>query len=144
MNLHSRRAFLQRFERGDGIGGGAEAHVPDDEFGRRRGPLGEALLLGLAGSLLGILLGRILAEGAVGLIADTVNSLYTSSRPAQVAMTWSAALAGTVAGTVVALASAFAPAREAMRASPVSAMVVMPCCPFSGRVAGRILLAGPG
>ena len=45
--------------------------------------LGEALLLGLAGSLLGVLLGRILAEGAVGLIADTVNSLYASSRPAQ-------------------------------------------------------------
>src|SRR5207247_8842046 len=40
--------------------------------------LGEALLLGLAGSLLGVLLGRLLAEGTVGLIADTVNSLYGS------------------------------------------------------------------
>jgi putative ABC transport system permease protein len=44
--------------------------------------LGEALLLGLAGSLLGALLGRLLAEGAVGMIAETVNSLYASSRPA--------------------------------------------------------------
>ena len=43
--------------------------------------LGEALLLGFAGSVLGILLGRMLAGGAVGLIADTVNALYTSSRP---------------------------------------------------------------
>src|SRR4029079_3810063 len=84
--------------------------------------LGEALLLGLAGSLLGALLGRILAEGAVGLIADTVKSLYTSRRPAQVEMTWSAAVAGMVAGTAVALASAFAPAREAMSVAPVSAM----------------------
>lgn len=84
--------------------------------------LGEALLLGLAGSLLGTLLGRLLAEGAVGLIADTVNSLYTSSRPAAVTMTWSAVVTGLVAGTAVALASAFAPAREAMAVTPISAM----------------------
>src|SRR6185436_11284887 len=84
--------------------------------------LGEALLLGLAGSLLGVLLGRLLAEGAVGLIADTVNSLYTSSRPAKVEMSLGAVLSGVVAGAAVALASAFAPAREAMGVAPVSAM----------------------
>ena len=69
-----------------------------------------------------MLLGRLLAEGAVGLIADTVNSLYASSRPAKVEMTLGAALSGIVAGAAVALASAFAPAREAMRVAPVSAM----------------------
>src|SRR5713101_588831 len=40
--------------------------------------LGEALLFGLAGSVVGIALGRLMAEGAVGLIAQTVNSLYVS------------------------------------------------------------------
>ena len=84
--------------------------------------LGEAALLGLAGSLLGVGLGRILAEGAVGLIGDTVNSLYTSSRPAAVDMTWTAGIWAMVVGTGVALASAFAPAREAMTVAPVSAM----------------------
>jgi putative ABC transport system permease protein len=84
--------------------------------------LGEALLLGLAGSLLGVLLGRVLAEGTVSLIADTVNSLYASSRPAKVEMTLGAALAGIIAGAAVALASAFAPAREAMGVAPISAM----------------------
>ncbi len=84
--------------------------------------LGEALLLGLAGSLLGIVLGRILAAGAVGLIADTVNSLYISSRPAEIALTPGAALTGIIAGAAVALASAFGPAREAMTVAPVSAM----------------------
>src|SRR3989449_5619411 len=73
--------------------------------------LGEALLLGLAGSLLGVLLRRLLAEGAVGLIADTVNSLYASSRPAKVEMTLAAVLSG--------IATA---AREAMRVAPISAM----------------------
>ena len=84
--------------------------------------LGEALLLGLAGSLAGVLLGRILAQAAVGLIADTVNSLYASSRPAQVELTLSAVIAGVVAGAIVALVSALAPAREAMAVTPVSAM----------------------
>src|SRR5205823_1511966 len=68
------------------------------------------------------LLGRLLAEGAVGLIADTVNSLYASSRPAKVEMTWAAAIWGIVAGAAVALASALAPAREAMAVAPISAM----------------------
>jgi putative ABC transport system permease protein len=84
--------------------------------------LGEALLLGTAGSLLGALLGRILAVGVVGMIGDTVNSLYVSSRPAAVEMTWAAAVAGVVSGTFVALASALAPALEAMAVAPVSAM----------------------
>ena len=84
--------------------------------------LGEALLLGLGGAALGILLGRILAAGAVGLIADTVNSLYASSRPAEVALTAGAALGGVMAGAAVALGSAFGPAREAMAVAPASAM----------------------
>ena len=50
----------------------------------------EALLFGLAGSLAGIALGRLMAEGAVGLIAETVNSLYVSSRPAAIAIGWPA------------------------------------------------------
>src|SRR5207237_2532661 len=44
--------------------------------------LGEALLLGFVGASLGILVGRVMAEGTVGLISQTVNSLYASSSPA--------------------------------------------------------------
>jgi putative ABC transport system permease protein len=43
--------------------------------------LAEALLFGIAGAALGVVLGRILAGATVGLIADTVNALYTTSRP---------------------------------------------------------------
>jgi putative ABC transport system permease protein len=84
--------------------------------------LGEALLLGLAGSLAGVALGRWLAGGAVGLIADTVNSLYTSSRPAPVSLDPGEALLGLLAGTAVAFLSALAPAREAMNVPPAEAM----------------------
>jgi putative ABC transport system permease protein len=82
----------------------------------------EALLLGLAGSLAGVLLGRVLAQAAVGLIGDTVNSLYASSRPAQVELTLGATIAGVAAGAIVAVVSALAPAREAMAVAPISAM----------------------
>ena len=82
----------------------------------------EALLIGLAGSALGILAGRLLAAGAVGMIADTVNSLYVSSRPGEVALTFNSVIGGIAAGVAVAMLSAFAPAREAMRVAPASAM----------------------
>jgi len=84
--------------------------------------LGEALLFGIAGSLAGIALGRVMAEGAVGLIADTVNSLYVSSRPAAIAIGMPAVVTAMIAGTAVAFLSALAPAREAMEVTPVEAM----------------------
>jgi putative ABC transport system permease protein len=84
--------------------------------------LGEALLFGLAGSLTGIALGRFMAEGAVGLIADTVNSLYVSSRPAAIALGLPAIATALIAGMAVAFASALAPAWEAMEVTPVEAL----------------------
>jgi putative ABC transport system permease protein len=84
--------------------------------------LAEALLFGLAGSLAGIMLGRLMAVAAVGLIGDTVNSLYVSSRPAAITVGFPAVITAMIAGTLVALASALAPAREAMGVTPVEAM----------------------
>ncbi|PYT27908.1 MAG: hypothetical protein DMG57_16720 [Acidobacteria bacterium] len=84
--------------------------------------LGEALMFGLVGSLAGTALGRLMAQGAVGLIANTVNSLYVTSRPAPVALNAPAVIAAILAGVIVALLSALAPAREAMRVAPTEAM----------------------
>jgi len=84
--------------------------------------LGEAACLGLAGALLGLPLGRIMATGAVKLMGATVQALYVSSRPGAMALTsYSAALAIFV-GVGVAIASALSPAREAMQVSPMDAM----------------------
>jgi putative ABC transport system permease protein len=84
--------------------------------------MAEALMFGVAGSVLGIALGRVMAEGLVGLISVTVNALYTSSRPAAISLTWqSAALAG-ASGLAVALGAAFGPALEAMKVAPQEAM----------------------
>ena len=84
--------------------------------------LAEALILGLAGAALGVALGRLLAGGAVGLIAGTVNALYTTSRPAPVELTAAEAWIAVSAGVVTAILSAFGPAREAMNVPPTEAM----------------------
>ena len=84
--------------------------------------LAEALMLGAAGGAVGVILGRFLASATVGLISSTVNALYTTSRPAPVALTAGEAEAGILIGLAVALLSALAPAREAMAVAPTEAM----------------------
>ena len=84
--------------------------------------LSEALVLGIAGALIGIVLGRGMASATVRLIADTVNALYTTSRPAPVQLAPSEFWVGITIGAVVAFLSALAPAREAMAVAPTEAM----------------------
>ena len=84
--------------------------------------LGEALLLGLAGSLLGLLLGRLLASAMVQLISQTINAIYTTSRPAPIEFSGVTAALGLAAGLLAALVSALGPAREAMQVAPTEAM----------------------
>jgi putative ABC transport system permease protein len=82
----------------------------------------EALLFGIIGAALGVLLGRLLAGGAVDLIAGTVNALYTTSRPTALRLTAAEAWTGILTGALVAILSAFGPAREAMQVAPTEAM----------------------
>ena len=84
--------------------------------------LAEALGLGLAGAALGVALGRLLARATVGLIASTVNALYTTSRPAAIELTATEVWTGILAGAATALLAALAPAREAVRVQPTEAM----------------------
>ena len=84
--------------------------------------LAEAALFGIAGTLLGVPLGRLMAESAVGAIGATVQNLYVSSQPGPIALTLAASLKAVLAGLVVTLAAAYAPAREAAAIAPVEAM----------------------
>src|SRR6185312_7773187 len=54
------------------------------------GFLAEALFFAITGSAAGLLIGRLMAIGAVGLIGTTVQSLYVSSQPAPIQLTVSA------------------------------------------------------
>ena len=84
--------------------------------------LGEAIFFGVAGALLALPLGRLMAIGAVKLLSTTVNSLYVSSRPGSIALSWWLVGLALIVGVGVAGLSAMSPAREAAQVSPVDAM----------------------
>jgi len=84
--------------------------------------LGEAACLGFAGALLGLPLGRLMSDGAVKLMAATVESLYVSSRPGAIELGWPSIALALCVGIGVSVVSALSPAREAMQVSPIDAM----------------------
>lgn len=106
--------------------------------------LSEAAILGLGGAVLGLVLGRVLAEGAVGLLAQTVRTLYVSSAPGEITLGWGAYATAAVAGIGVSLLAALIPAAEAARVAPSEAMARgrRERAAWSG--AGRYLIAGLG
>jgi len=84
--------------------------------------LGEAAAFGILGSVAGLVLGRVMAEGAVRLVSATVESLYVTSSPGTIALSWPAAILALVAGVGISILSALAPACEASLVAPVEAM----------------------
>jgi putative ABC transport system permease protein len=86
------------------------------------GFLAEALVLAVAGSVFGLVIGRLMASGAVRLIGSTVNALYVSSQPGGIQLTAATAAMGIALGLVVSILAALAPAVEAARVAPVEAM----------------------
>jgi putative ABC transport system permease protein len=84
--------------------------------------LGEASMLGVLGSVLGIGLGRLLAGAILGMISDTVNALFTTSAPGVVELSAGTVITAICTGTGVAFFSALIPAREAAGVAPAEAM----------------------
>lgn len=86
------------------------------------GVLGEALLLGLAGTLLGSLLGLWIGSGLVHLVTRTINDLYYVLSVREFFIDpWSLAK-GAALGVLATLAAAWLPAREAADAPPGAAL----------------------
>jgi len=84
--------------------------------------LGEAAGLAVAGCATGILLGRILADGAVRLTSTTVTAFYVAEAAAAPNLTpWHVLLAFSV-GLPLCLTAAAIPAAEAARAEPTAAV----------------------
>jgi len=84
--------------------------------------LGEAALLGVVGSTLGLLLGIVLASGLVQLLAQTINDLYFVVEVSELSIPpWTLAK-GALLGIGTTLVAALPPAREATNA-PVSTVL---------------------
>ena len=84
--------------------------------------LAEGAVFGAVGAAVAIPLGRLLASGAVRLLAATVNALYVSSHPGSLDLSLPSVILALVVGMGVAIVSALAPAREASMVAPTEAM----------------------
>lgn len=84
--------------------------------------LGEALLFGCVGTVLGMVGGILLSRELVGAVSQTVSSLYVLTRIASISIDpWHLAVAG-VLGVGSVLIAAWNPAREAARMPPLEAL----------------------
>jgi putative ABC transport system permease protein len=81
--------------------------------------LGEAALLGLLGSLLGLGLGWLLAQGSVRAVSQTVNALYGASAARSAGLHGGEAALALLFGGLASLGSAWLPARRAALTPPV-------------------------
>ncbi|MGE0361428.1 MAG: FtsX-like permease family protein [Vicinamibacterales bacterium] len=84
--------------------------------------LGEAVLLGVAGTVAGIGLGRLLADWAVGLTGATVSTLYIATAAAPPALTLAHVGIALAIGVPLSLLAAALPALEASRVPPTAAI----------------------
>lgn len=88
--------------------------------------LGEALLLALIGTIIGLGLGRLLASAAVKATATTVDTFYIATAATEAAarhtLTWFDVLLAFAVALPLSLAAAALPALEASRVRPVEAM----------------------
>lgn len=82
--------------------------------------LAEGFLFGTLGSLLGLILGNLLARGILGMIGRTINSLYVTSRPEAIALTPDVMLTGMAVGVLLSLAAAIQPSLEAASTPPAT------------------------
>ncbi|HJW95175.1 MAG TPA: FtsX-like permease family protein [Thermoanaerobaculia bacterium] len=79
---------------------------------------GEGLLFGIAGALLGIAMGDGIAYGILKLIGRTINALYVTSRPEEIALTPSIIALGLAVGVALSFVSALQPSLEAAHVPP--------------------------
>lgn len=94
----------------------------------------EAGMLGLCGGGLGVLLGWLGAQGAVGGVTKTMNALYGATSEQQAALSWSEAGLALGISVTASLIAAWWPARMAARTPPAH-MLGRHAAPFEG---GRV------
>ncbi len=88
----------------------------------RRAWLVEGFILGLVGSVVGVVLGRVLAVGMVAAIGKTVNTIYYETTSSAVTLESGELLFSLVFGVVASVLAGLVPARDAAMTPPAQAM----------------------
>lgn len=104
--------------------------------------LGEAALIGLVSSVLGILLGIVLGLGLLNLVTQTINDLYYAATVRELAIPASVLIKGGLLGMLATSGAAILPALEASSVSPRAAMTRSNIEARLNRVIPRAALAG--
>lgn len=97
----------------------------------------EAALLGLCGGVLGVLLGWLGAQGAVGGVTKTMNALYGATSEQQAALSVGEAVLALSISILASLIAAWWPARMAARTPPAH-MLGSHATPFEGGTVWRV------
>ena len=84
--------------------------------------VGEGLVMGGVGSVLGLGAGLLLARGVLGLVGSTISELYMRVRPEGLAITATQIALGVTCGVAASFVASFFPARRAAFIEPASAM----------------------
>jgi putative ABC transport system permease protein len=84
--------------------------------------LGEAAALSAVGSAIGAGAGWLLAHAAVGLTSTTVNTLYVATAARVPALAWQDLVVSVCGGVLLSFFAAAAPALEASRVTPLTAL----------------------
>ena len=82
----------------------------------------EALVIGMIGSIVGIGIGMLLAQGAVHLLAETVNVLYFATSVEAIQLTRADWVVGLSLGVVFSVFAGLIPARDAMLTPPAQVL----------------------
>lgn len=83
---------------------------------------GEAAILGLAGSILGIPLGILLAQLGLAPVRNILNKIFTTVDVASVEIPFTSMLLALALGTLTAIFASLAPAIQAARANPAASV----------------------
>jgi putative ABC transport system permease protein len=84
--------------------------------------LGEALLLGAVGTVIGLSVGILFGRASVGLIAQTISDLYFTVSVQSVTLDAATMLKGVAVGVLASLFAALIPSLDATRTAPAGSM----------------------
>ncbi|HVO30117.1 MAG TPA: FtsX-like permease family protein [bacterium] len=84
--------------------------------------IGEGLVMGGIGSVLGLGFGLLLARGVLGVVGSSISDLYVRVRPEGLSITPQQLVLGVLAGVTASFVAAFFPARRAAFIEPAAAM----------------------